>query len=463
MSAPFRSSGERRLLYWSGWLIAILASASFVLMAFAEQGTAGAGLREVPNDPLPFNRHAGIGVDLTGLSSLQAVEWLEAADVSRAPLVVIPLDGDIVAAFNTPEVSQIAHQAVEMLLSGADGTTIAVCLRRPISAMEEQVLAATAVAVLTEVYSERITYLGACAQDTQPSWEAHVLAELNYLPPGSPSERMLAPVSIGAPLRLQNAVQPGELGDVFYDSVGGDTYAAVRLAPTASLDEPTRQRLWESIHSRGQVAVFVAAPDPDASPEGFVQSLSFGNRINTEMSEGFNNATSPLITWNGDWTLTPVGPVEYQRTLTPGSSLTTEFVGTEMWVIGIASPDGGQLGVWVDSEEPDTSTAPDRIIDLERSQARDQSMLAIDGLPAARHRITLVAAGTEVSISGLFVTGRTESGIHGTIGSLGLIATAVAGLAIVLSVAVDDLRIRIGLDRPGEDESEHPRIFSRDV
>lgn len=90
-------------------------------------------------------------------------------------------------------------------------------------------------------------------------------------------------------------------------------------------------------------------------------------------------------------------------------------------------------------------------------------MLAIDGLPAARHRITLVAAGTEVSVSGLFVTGRTESGIHGTIGSLGLIAAAVAGLAIVLSVAVDDLRIRIGLDRPGEDGSEHPRIFSRDV
>src|SRR5690606_34505696 len=88
MSIPYRTPGERRLLYWSGWLVAIFASLSYVLLAFAEQGTAGAGLRGVPNDPLPFNRHAGVGVDLTGLSSLQAVEWLEAADVSQVPLVI---------------------------------------------------------------------------------------------------------------------------------------------------------------------------------------------------------------------------------------------------------------------------------------------------------------------------------------------------------------------------------------
>lgn len=463
MSARFRSPGERRLLYWSGWLIAIFASISYILLAFAEQGTAGAGLRIVPNDPLPFNRHAGVGVDLTGFSSLQAVEWLESADVSAAPLVVIPLDGDIVAAFNTPDMSHIAHQAVEMLLTGADGANVAFCLRRPISAMEDRVLAETAVAVLTEVYSARITYLGGCVPESLASWEAEVLNQLDYLPPNSETERMLAPVSIGAPLRLQNGVRIEDLDDAFYDSVGGDTYAAVRLEPFAGLDERMRQRVREAIHHRGHVALFLAAPALEAPSDQFVQSLTFGGQQNTELSEGFNNATSPLITWNGDWTLTPVGPVAYQRTLTPGSSISTEFIGTEIWVIGIASPDGGQLGVWVDTEDPDTSTTPDRIIDMERSQARDQSMLAIDGLPAARHRITLVAAGTEVSVSGLFVTGRTESGIHGTIGSLGLIAAAVAGLAIVLSVAVDDLRIRIGLDRPGEDGSEHPRIFSRDV
>lgn len=463
MSIPYRTPGERRLLYWSGWLVAIFASLSYVLLAFAEQGTAGAGLRGVPNDPLPFNRHAGVGVDLTGLSSLQAVEWLEAADVSQVPLVIIPLDGDIIAAFNTPQMSHVAHQAVEMLLAGADDAPVAFCLRRPISAMEEQVLAETAVAVLTEVYAQRITYVGGCIADSSATWETHVLAELDYLPPTSSREKMLAPVSIGAPLRLQNAIAPDDLDETFFDTIGGETYAAVRITPTPGLDEQIRQRIWNLLHDRGQAAVFLAAPDINAPADAFVQSLSFGNRVNPELSEGFNNAISPLIKWSGDWTLTPVGPVEYQRTLTPGSSFTTEFIGTEVWVIGIASPDGGQLGVWVDDEQPDTSSAPDRIIDMERSQARDAAFLAIDGLPATRHTLTLVAAGTEVTVSGLFVTGRTESGIHGTIGSLGLIGAAVAGLAVVLSVAVDDLRLRIGLDRPDQDGSEHPRIFSRDV
>ena len=451
------------MLYRSGWLVAVFAMAAYLLIAFAEQGSAGAGMTEVPNDPLPFERHEALGLDLSSQSSLAALEWLESVDVSAVPLVLIPIDGDIVAAFNNPDTYVAARTAVDQLVAVANGTKTAVCLQRPITAIEEGILAEAAVTALIENYSDRITYIGACGPQSTAGWQASVLDLLALEPAAVSSERLLAPVTLGASLRLQIPVTLEDLDTVYLDELSGAQYAAVRLAAGAALDEDAREAISKILHDRPQVAIVLASPSVEADPATFVASLALPQNRHDELSEGFNNISSPHIQWNGDWNRTDVGPVTYQRTLETGSWLTAEFIGTEIWAIGIVSPDGGQLGVWIDSEEGATSGEPDNIVPMIQSQAEDQAVLLADRLPAAGHRITIVAAEGEVALSGLFVAGRPESGWHGVLGSLGLIVAATAGLAVVLTAAVDDLRFRVGLDGRGEENDEHPRVFRRDL
>lgn len=462
MSVRGRLPAERRMLYRSGWLVVIFAMSSYLLIAFAEQGSAGAGMREVPSDPLPFERHAAVGLDLSDFSSLDALEWLQATNVSAASLVVLPVDGDIVAAFNNPETFVAARSAVDQLVAAADGAKTAACLRRPVTAIDEAILAEAAVTALVENYSERITYIGACSAQATPLWQESVLTLLGMNLPAPEDERLLAPVTLGAPIRLQMPITVEEADAGYLDSLSGTQYAAIRLAPIPSLGPAARQDISTILHDRPQVAIVLAAPSSDADPFSFVASLVLDAGQFQELSEGFNNVSSPHIAWHGDWTPTEVGPVVFQRTLETGSWMTAEFVGTEIWAVGIVSPDGGRLGVWIDSEENGTPGDPDRIVPLERVQARDESLLLADRLPAARHRITVVAADGEVALSGLFVAGRPEAGWHGVVGSVGLIVATIAGLGVLLTAAVDDLRFRIGLDSREESDDEHPRVFRRD-
>lgn len=463
MSAPARPQAERRMLYRSGWLVVVFAMCSYLLIAYAEQGSAGAGMSLVPDDPLPFERHSSAGVDLSRFSSLAALEWIESVDVSGATLVVLPIDGDIVAAFNNPETFVAARTAVDQLVAATDGIEIAVCLKRPISAIDEAILAEAAVTALVENYSERITYIGACGQETSTSWESSVLSLLSLESPGSATERLLAPVTLGAPLLMQMPVAFSEVDGAYLDGLSGESYVAIRLLPEAGLDDEMREDLARILHDRPQVATILAAPSAEADPASFIASLSLEQMQFQELSEGFNNISSPHIDWNGNWTRTDVGPVAYQRTLETGSWLTAEFIGTEIWAVGIVSPDGGRLGVWIDAEESSATGEPERVVPMTRTQARDQSVLLADRLPAARHRITIVAADGEVALSGLFVAGRPEAGWHGVLGSIGLIVATVAGLGVVLTAAVDDLRHRIGLESREGAQDEHPRVFRRDL
>lgn len=463
MSARHASSSERRRLYRSGWLVVVFAMASYLLVAYAEQGSAGAGLRIVPNDPLPFERHAGAGVDLASFSSLQAVEWLEQADTSQVPLILLPVDGDIVAAFNNPDAYLAARSAVDQLVGSAGDTAIALCLRRPIAAIDETILAEAAVTALVESYTDRVTYIGACTSEASRTWETSVLDILGTDPPDGAHERILAPVSVGAPLRLSQPVGPAAASSIFLDGLSGDDYVVLRLGQTQALSPDEQQQLATIRHDRSHIATSVVAPVDAENPQAFVSSLDLGGFDDQELSEGFNNVSSPLIQWTGDWTTTTVGDVTYMRTQEQGAWIATEFVGTEIWAVGIAAPDSGRIGIWVDVEDPATAGEPDRIVDMSRTQARDQAILLVDGLPAARHQITVVAADGDVTLSGFFVAGRPEAGLSGVFGALGLIITAIAGLGVVLTVAVDDLRARIGLEQRDDDEDYHPRVFRRDV
>jgi hypothetical protein len=462
MSIPSQTDPNRRSMYRGGWLIAILAMLSYVLIAFAEQGSAGASLQMVPQDPLPFDRHQSAGIDLSQYTSLQALEWLEQADVSSVSMVLVPIDGDIVGAFNNPDSFTAARVAVDQLLDAADGTPVTACLNRPISAIEESILAEAAVTALVENYTDRLAYIGACARDSSPAWQSGVLNVLGHSHPDSTTTRLLAPVSLGAPIRLLNPVLLDDVTSEYLDSVSGTSYAALRISRTPELNESDRSMLQNTLHDRAHIASVIVAPDAGFDPAGFVASLDLDFGDFRELSEGFNNVGAQQIEWFGDWTLTEVGPVAYQRTTETGSWFTAEFIGTELWALGIASPDGGRLGVWIDASTTQATGSPDRIVSLTRTQARDASVLLIDGLPAARHTITVVAADGEVAISGVFVTGRPVAGWHGLTGAFGMIAVAIAGLGIVLVATVDDLRSRIGLDRTGEEDDLHPRVFRRD-
>lgn len=463
MISGLTTSASRGRIYRAGWLIVALALVSYVLLAVAEQGTVGAGLREVPDDPLPFQRHQGAGLDLSRMSSLMALEWLEQVDAHNVTMILVPLDGDIVEAFNDPESFVAARSAVDSLLAAADGAPVAVCLRRPVSALEESVLAEAAVTAIIDEYSDAITYVSTCHADTSTSWQEHVLAVLNEDPPGSESTRILAPVSIGAPIRLHAPLFLNDLSDIYIDSLAGKLHVGLSLAEQAPLDTAAHALLQGIIHTRAHVGLVLASPFLDADPAAFVQSLTYPSQAIQELSEGFNGVTSPAFAWQGPWIPTQVGPVAYQRSIEPGSLVTAEFVGTEVWGVGIMSPEGGTIGIWIDAPDGDISAEPDAVIDLSRTQARDDSFLMVDGLPAARHHLTIVTANGDVALSGLFVTGRPEAGWHGVVGAVGIISLAVGGLAAVIAVAVDDLRLRIGLDRSGDEEVEHPRVFRREI
>lgn len=459
MSSP----DARSRIYRGGWLIVMLAVVSYVLVAAAEQGTVGAGLRTVPDSPLPFSRHQGIGLDLSHMSSLTALDWLEQADTAETTAILLPLDGDIVEAFHAPESFADARRAVETLVGAVDGVPAVVCLRRPVSAVPEEELAEAAVTALVEGFGDSIAYITTCGSESSPTWHGNVLDILGLDPSGSASERMLAPVSVGPPIRLQRSIDLDQLSGVEIDGLAGDLHVAIPFRTTDLLDEQTLMELQEDLHTRSHLALFLLAPPENTSPADVVQSLAFPRPVSTTLFEGYNSVTTPGIVWQGAWIPTEVGPVLYQRSVDPGSVVSAEFIGTEVWALGIAAPEGGTIGVWIDASEGSLSSQPDAVVDLSRIQARDDSFLLVDGLSASTHRLTIVTSEGDVSISGFFVTGRPEAGWQGFLAALGLIVLAIAGLAAVIAVAVDELRLRIGLDRSDDDDADHPRVFKREI
>ncbi len=463
MISGARTATARSRLYRSGWLVFVLALASYLFVAVAEQGGVGAGLREVPEEPIPFSNHSGIGIDLSGMSSLAALEWLEQGSVEGTPMLVLPVDGDIVAAFNDPETLGAARSAIDSLVAASGDTPLTLCLRKPVSAVEEPVLAEAILTVIVEDYTDSVAYLSTCAGETSDTWESNVLEILGTEPTGGADERLMAPVSVGAPIRLQDAIDPEELTGEYVDTLADASYVAVDINADLPLSESLRDEVGKVLRQRAHIALVLARPPSNVPPQDFAATTRLDNVAPSELAEGYNDITTPAMRFQGEWTPTQVGPVLYQRTSQTGAALSADFVGTEIWAVGLVSPGAGRIGIWIDADEPVTNRDPDQIIDLADDQAINTSVLLIDNLPAAAHRITIVASEGEVTLAGLFVTGRPEAGWHGGLGALGIIATAMAGMAVVISVAVDDLRLRMGLDRTDDQEAEHPRIFRREL
>lgn len=458
-----RTATTRGRLYRNGWLIVLLAFTSYLLVAVAEQGGVGAGLQDVPDGPLPFRPNIGVGIDLSEMSSLAAIEWLQGTQLGNTPMLVLPVDGDIVGAFNDPETFDDATRAVDALVESAGRTPLTLCLRKPVSAVEERVLAEAVITVVVENYTDSVAYLSVCPGDTSDTWQTSVLEVLGPLEPDGMDVRLMVPVSAGAPIVLQPAVPTEDFDDNYVDSLAGLAYVAITLNNQPPPTEALRNEISGALTDRAHVSLVLARPRADATPQDFVAAAQLAVEPSSELAEGYNDILSPAITFNGDWTQTDIGPVVYQRTTQTGASLSADFVGTEVWAVGLVSPGAGRIGVWINADEPVTDSTPDTIVDLSGDQAEDSAMLLVDNLPAATHRITIVASEGDVTLAGLFVTGRPEAGWHGGLGAFGIIGLAIAGLAAVVAVAVDDLRLRIGLDRTDEQETDHPRIFRREL
>lgn len=457
-----QATTTRSRLYRGGWLVVLLAIASYLLVAVSEQGSVGAGLTDVPVQPVPFSLHQGIGVDLSNMSSLAALEWLEQGDESAAPLLYLPVDGDIVAAFNDAETFAQARSAIDSLVAASDDTPVALCLHKPVSAIDEAVLAEAIVTVLVDDFTDSVAYISTCPGETSSTWQGAILDLLGVDESPADGERILAPVSVGATIRVPGSVDPDGLSAAYLDRLAGPLYVALTLTDQSPFDAPLRQKLRDIVNDRAHIALIFARPQADVSPADFLATVAYDPTSIPELSEGYNGVGTTRVSRQGDWIPTQIGPVVYARSLTAGSSMTAEFIGTEVWAVGLVSPEAGSIGVWIDRENNDPTVNPDAVVDLAQLQAKDTAVLLVDHLPAARHTVTIVTSDGDVTLAGLFVTGRPEAGWHGGLGSLGLIVLAVTALAVVISVAVDDLRLRIGLDR-NDEEADHPRVFRREL
>jgi hypothetical protein len=228
----------------------VLAFASYLLVAVAEQGGVGAGVQAVPDEPLPFRRHAGVGIDLSELSSLVALEWLEGTQIENTPMLLLPVDGDIVAAFNEPETFSAARAAIDSLVDASGNTPVTLCLHRPVSATEESVLAEAIVTVIVEDYTDSVAYLSICPGETSDTWQASVLGVLGIPAGGATQERLLAPVSIGAPILLKPAIQATDLDDNYIDQLAGLSYVGVTLDNQTPLSETLRDAINDVLNDR---------------------------------------------------------------------------------------------------------------------------------------------------------------------------------------------------------------------
>jgi hypothetical protein len=167
-----------------------------------------------------------------------------------------------------------------------------------------------------------------------------------------------------------------------------------------------------------------------------------------------------MVQRSAEWQPSTVGTASYARSTATGASMTVEFVGTELFLTGILSPDGGRISVWVDADSSGGNTQPFSIASLAADQARDDAIPLVSDLPAAQHRLTIVVEGGEVTVSGFFAAGKAEPGTTSALVAIGLFAIAVVALADICYASVTELRNRALAPDRSVSAQDHPREFT---
>lgn len=448
------------------WSAAIIACVALISLGLAEQGGRGTRLDVVPDAPLPFPRHEVMGVDLRAYSSLEALQWLQAAGPDPFALVAIAVDPDIVRALSTPDQESAAIEAMDQLIDAAAGSPIAVCLWKPADAVDGLAIAQAATDALIERYPDRIAYASGCDDRTDPEWQQSVAAAIE--PTGAPvagASSAMMPLAAGAPLRIVALEDSDELTvpDAVSETRGMQRYALLTVDMANPADAALLDRANAIIEEVAIVGLILAAPEQGQDPVAFASSVRSAGLTGGVLPEGFSNVTAPGVSTAGEWNVPAVGTVRYARTSANDAAMSVDFVGTEIHVAGLASPDGGRLLAWIDPDASDTTAPPDAVLDFSAEQAADTALPVLTDLPAARHRLVILAQtdpGESVSISGFVTTGSVMPRWTTRMAAAGLLGLAIAAVAERAYTAVRGIRSR-NARPPTRRPSRNPRVFNR--
>ncbi len=458
------SAHVRRVVAWT--LVAV-SCLGFVTLGLAEQDVRGAVISPVPDAPLPFARHKVVGLDLRGHTSLEAVQWLQAGGVEPWALAIVPVDADIITALTQPDAKPAALAAMDQLVQSAQGVPLAACMSKPPSTVGGLGVAQAVVESLVERYPGAIAYVLACGDDGEGNdWHSDISKAVRGddrppLPAGT-----LVPLSAGAPLTLFSVPNPDTISaaDVLPRLPGTDRYSGAVVEVTRPADPALGLVAKELLSDLAALSLVVVQPIRGVDPLALSASLAGITLDGAPLPEGFTSVTAPGIATQGDWILSTVGTVPYARTTTD-AAIALEFVGTNLYVQALTSPDGGTLLAWIDPPAEGTSAAPDIVVDLDDVQAEDTTIQLASGLPAARHQLVVSADndesnGQNISIAGFIVTGHATPEPVARLAAIVFLVVATAALAERAFASIEAIRIR-DRQRPRRGSGRHPRVFHR--
>ncbi|HMM42916.1 MAG TPA: hypothetical protein PKA95_13530 [Thermomicrobiales bacterium] len=449
------------------WLLMVVSCVGFVTLGLAETNVKGAVISPVPDAPLPFSRHKVVGLDLRGYSSLEAVQWLQAGGVEPYALAIVPVDADIVAALTQPDARPAAVAAMDQMVESAQGVPLAACLWKPPETVGGLGVAQAAAEALVERYPGAIAYVLACGDSGEASsWHTDISRAVRGEDRAPLPGDALIPISAGAPLTLFELPDPDVLttAAVLAELPSTDRYSGAIVRTTRPPDAEFGITAKDLMSDLAALSLVIARPERQVDPVALGAALGGLTLDGAPLPEGFTSVTAPGIATQGDWILSTVGTVPYARTTTD-AAIALEFVGTNLFVQALTSPDGGRLLAWIDPPAGDESLAPDVVVDLNDLQAEDTTIQLASGLPAARHRLVLSADNDEarsqsISISGFIVTGHATPEPVARLAALVFLALATAALTERALASVNAIRER-EQQRPRRQSSGHPRVFSR--
>jgi hypothetical protein len=438
-------------------LALLLAAGSYVALAVAEQGSAPAGFSAPPSQPLPFERQRVFGLDLTDRSSVDALNWLNAAGNPSLALIALAIDPDVVGALSVGDQQLLAYSALDLLFGSTADSPLAICLHEPPGTVGQLGVAQAAIGALNERYTARIAYVAGCRSDAVEWRRAVAQAALRAVAPVEGFDAAWAPLSSGATLAIQ-AVGNDTLPRAALRSDDNTRYTVLDTPARVAIDANFVEQAQAVLRDDARIGLVLARPAPNADPVPFARAVGAALLPVDSAPQGFSPVNAGAVRLSGDWPESSVGAVAYRRAGSEGAALTVDFVGADIYLLGLMSPGGGSATVWLDPPDGPLPL-PSGEISLDAPQARDAALPLFTGLPATHHRVVLASAGGDVVVSGIFISGRATPGWANGVAAFGLLVASIAALAQICFVAVQNIRAgaNVGSRRKG---GEHPRGFS---
>lgn len=443
MSSHSIPATQQRRLVHAARAALVLSLFSYVMLALAEQGDVGSEIAEVPQSPLPFERAGVIGLDLSRMSSAEAIEWLDDIEPGAIPLLVLPVDGDIVASLSDESRADSGAAALNTLLQSSPGDPLAVCFQRPISSQEPESMAESAIQFLQDNYSDRVAYISACGLENEQDWHETLANQLDIADDSSIENRLL-PLSVGAAVRIEVLQNSNELDQARLRSFADSQYVIPVLESSQPAQSHVIDRARTALRNAAQVGLVLLQPASGTSPEDFVASMVDADLEQNVLPEGFTGTASQAARFDDSWQTTTIGTVAYRRASEPGAVMVVDFIGTGLHVIGLRSPEGGTVNVWVDRTPDSAESSPDNVVTFDAMQSHNDAVEVIQDLPNGEHRLTLVTGGGDVTVAGFFVSGSPGTGWNSGLAAIGLIIIATGSLAFLSLRRVRIIRTQSG-------------------